>query len=287
MIGSAGLIEKKLKAISVLREHRAILVALSGGVDSALLLAVAREALGADNVFAVTGRSASVTDDEIEDARKVARQLSIPHELVETRELDRSAYRANTGDRCFHCRSELFEVLSELKANRGIETIAYGAIVDDLADDRPGMLAARQMGIVAPLLDADICKSDVRELAKAYGLHVHEKPASPCLASRIPIGTEVTIDRLNAVGKAEAALRSLKFRLFRVRHHGEIARIELGAVELDRLTDAALRAELVRAIKDAGFRFVAVDLDGYHGGSRSTGTTERLYLIEPARESGQ
>jgi uncharacterized protein len=287
MTGSAGLIQKKLKAISVLREHRAVLVALSGGVDSALLLAIAREALGAGNVLAVTGRSASVTDDEIEDARRVARQLSVRHEVVETRELERSAYRANEGDRCFHCRSELFEVLSKLAAQRGIEAIAYGAIVDDLGDDRPGMEAARQMGVLAPLLDAGICKTDVRALAIAFDLHVHEKPANPCLASRIPIGTEVTIDRLKAIEKAEAALRGLKFRLFRVRHHGEIARIELGAGELDRLADPLLRADLARAVKDAGFRFVAVDLEGYRGGSHGAATSERLYLIEPARESGQ
>jgi len=287
MIGSAGLIQKKLRAISLLREHRAVLVALSGGVDSAVLLAIACEALGSDNVLAVTGRSASVTDDEIEDARRVARQLSVRHEVVETLELERTEYRANAGDRCFHCRSELFEVLSRTAGQRGIDAIAYGAIVDDLGEDRPGMEAARKMGILAPLLDASIGKDDVRALANSFELHVHEKPASPCLASRIPVGTEVTVDRLRAVEHAEAALRGLRFRQFRVRHHGEIARIELGVGEVDRLIDPGLTAEVVRAIKDAGFRFVVVDLEGYRGGGQIAGRTERLYSIGPTRESGQ
>ena len=279
MNGPACTIQKKQHAISLLRAHRTVLVALSGGVDSATLLAVACEALGPERVLAVTGRSGSVTDSEIEDAREVARVLKVPHEVVDTFEIERSEYRANTGDRCFHCRTELFAVLSEMAARRGFEAIAYGAIVDDLGDNRPGMEAARQRGILAPLLDANIGKSDVRTLANEFNLHVHEKPASACLASRIPIGTEVTQARLNAVGEAEAALRGLGFRQFRVRHHGEIARIEFGIGEVERLVDPALRDEIARSIKKAGFRFVAVDLEAY----RESG----LYSIGPSRETGQ
>jgi len=276
---SVSTIQKKQRAISLLREHRTVLVALSGGVDSAALLAVACEAIGPERVLAVTGRSGAVTEAEIDDAREVARALNVRHEVVETFEIERAEYRANTGDRCFYCRSELFAVLSGMAAQRGIDAIAYGAIVDDLGDHRPGMDAARQLGVLAPLLDAGIGKDDVRALAIEFNLHVHEKPASACLASRIPIGVEVTPERLHEVGRAEAALRSLGFRQFRVRHHGEIARIEFGTGELERLVDPALRTEIVRAVKNAGFRFVVVDLEPY----RQAG----LYLIEPSRVSGQ
>lgn len=279
MNGPACTIQKKQRAISLLRAHRTVLIALSGGVDSATLLAVACEALGPERVLAVTGRSGSVTDAEIEDAREVARVLKVPHEVVDTFEIERSEYRANTGDRCFHCRTELFAVLSEMASRRGIDAIAYGAIVDDLGDNRPGMEAARQRGILAPLLEANIGKADVRTLANEFNLHVHEKPASACLASRIPIGTEVTQARLSAVGEAEAVLRGLGFRQFRVRHHGEIARIEFGIGEVERLVDPALRDEIARSIKKAGFRFVAVDLEAY----RESG----LYSIGPSRETGQ
>jgi uncharacterized protein len=287
MNGSADLIQKKQRAISMLREHRAVLIALSGGVDSATLLAIACEAVGCDNVLAVTGRSPSVTDEEIRDAANVARHLSIRHEVVDTLEIDRPEYRANAGDRCFHCRSELFEVLSRIAAERQFDAIAYGAIVDDLGDDRPGMVAARNLGILAPLLDAHIGKNDVRELAKLLDLNVQDKPANACLASRIPIGTEVTVERLGQVAEAEAGLRRLGFRQFRVRHHGEIARIELAGGELDAMSDPILRAEAIRSVKLAGFRYVVVDLEGYRSAVEGVKPSDRIYLIGPARESGQ
>jgi uncharacterized protein len=283
-----GLIQKKRRAISVLRKHRGVLVALSGGVDSAALLVLAREALGSQHVLAVTGRSASVTGGEIEDAARVARALGVRHEIVDTRELESPDYRQNRGDRCFHCRSELFSILSRAASERGIAAIAYGAIVDDLGDDRPGMDAAREFGILAPLLDAGMSKEDARQIADDAGLHVYDKPASPCLASRIPIGTEVTEDRLQEVGRAEAALREFGFRLFRVRHHGEIARLELGDTELQSLESPALRAKVVEQVRAAGFRFVVVDLVPFRSGSLGAGRqAARLYSIEPSRLNGQ
>lgn len=277
---STALISKVERAISVLRPHRGVVVALSGGVDSATLLAVACEALGPANVFAVTGRSGAVAEPEIDDAKEVARQLGVAHSVVETHEIDRVEYRLNQGDRCFHCRTELFEILSAISTGRGVESIAYGAIVDDLGDDRPGMQAAREMGILAPLLDAYIYKKEVRILAKQFNLHIHDKPSNACLASRMPIGQEVTPERLSQVDRAESGLRKLGFRQCRVRHHGDIARIEFADHDAGRLGDPELRAHIVRAVKTAGFRFVAVDLEGYEEGGR-------LYSIAPARESGQ
>jgi uncharacterized protein len=271
--------EKRQRAISLLRKHRAVLVALSGGVDSAVLLAVAAEALGSSNVLAVTGRSSSVTDEEIQDAEQVARTLGVRHEVVDTMEIDRPAYRANAGDRCFHCRTELFDVLGGIARSRGVEAIAYGAIVDDLGDDRPGMVAARERGVLSPLLDANFSKRDVRDLANQFDIHIQDKPSNACLASRIPIGHEVTPERLQEVSRAELALRRLGFRQCRVRHHGDIARIELGKGEAERLADPVIRADVIRSVKDAGFRFVTVDLEEYGAA--------RLYSIGPHRESGQ
>jgi uncharacterized protein len=194
-------------------------------------------------------------------------------------EIDRPAYRANAGDRCFHCRTELFDVLGGIARSRGVEAIAYGAIVDDLGDDRPGMAAAREMGVLSPLLDANIDKRDVRALANQFNIHIHDKPSNACLASRIPIGQEVTPERLRQVAQAESALRRLEFRQCRVRHHGEIARIELGKGEAGRLADPLIRTEVIRSVKDAGFRFVTVDLEEYG--------SARLYSIAPHRDGGQ
>jgi uncharacterized protein len=277
---------KKIQAIRRLRECSDVVVALSGGVDSAVLLALAAEALGGERVLAVTGISGSLPSGELEEARAIATSLGVAHETVVTREMERAGYRANTGDRCFHCRSELFGVLQRLARERGFSHVAYGAIAEDASDYRPGMRAAEELNVLAPLLEAGIGKAEVRALAAEAGLDVREKPASACLASRIPIGTEVTGERLTEIDRAEAELRRLGFRQLRVRHHGEVARLELDDEGFRRLRDPEVRARVVEAIREAGFRYVALDLEGYRSGSMNPDDTV-LHRIGPARDSGQ
>lgn len=275
---------KKESAVGRLRTAGRVVVALSGGVDSAVLLALAVEAVGVERVLAVTGQSPAVPDADVEDARAVAAQLGVRHEVVVTREMDRPGYVANAGDRCFHCRTELFEVLAELAENRGFPSVVYGAIADDLGEHRPGMRAAGDRGVLAPLLEAGLGKSEVRRLAAAAGLAVQDKPAAACLASRIPTGTAVRPELLHAVGEAEASLRRLGIRQVRVRHHGEIARVETDEDGFALLRDAALRAAASAAVRACGFRFVALDLEGYRTGSVAGSVVVR---IGPAADSGQ
>ncbi len=258
---------KRDLALRPLRDAGSVLVALSGGVDSAVLLALALEALGPRRVLAATGRSASLPAADLEAASRVAVALGARHRIVETRELERPAYRANAGDRCYHCRSELFEVLAGLARRDGLAALAYGAILDDAGDFRPGMRAAAERRVLAPLLEARITKQDVRELAAGMALPVADRPAAACLASRLPVGTAVTPERLSQVERAEAALRGLGLERLRVRHHGDVARIEVDPGDLDRLLDRGLRARVVEAVRGAGFRFVALDLEGYRTGS--------------------
>lgn len=255
------------------------LVALSGGVDSAVLLALTAQVNGRERVSAVTTFSPSVPREERASARRVAEHVGVDHEEVETHELEKPEYRVNTGDRCYHCRLEMFDHLIEIARARGFDTVSYGAIVDDLGDDRPGMRAAQERGIRAPLLEAGLTKRDVRSLARSLGLPVSEKPAAACLASRIPVGTPVTVERLRRVELAERAVARLGFRQFRVRHHGEVARLEVDADGDRLLRDPERRRLVVEAVRAAGFRFVAVDLEGYrsgglnvlNGGSAETG----------------
>jgi uncharacterized protein len=253
-------------ALEKLEKPRSLIVALSGGVDSAVLLALAVAARGREGVVAATGDSPSLAREDLAAAREVAAGLGVPHEVVRTRELDRPEYRANAGDRCFHCRSELFDVLGVLVGRFGGGDIAYGAIADDSPADRPGMAAAERRGILAPLREAGLDKSDVRALAAAAGLPVRDKPASACLASRLPVGTPVTPERLARVERAEAALRDLGFRGLRVRDHDPIARIELEPAEMSRLAEPGVRDAVVAGVRAAGFRIVAVDLAGYRPG---------------------
>ena len=244
-------------------------VAFSGGVDSSLLLALAAEALGADQVLALLGVSASLAADERLAAHEVARGLGVAVVEVTTYEGDRPEYQANGPDRCFHCKDELFRRIDdEVLAAHRLDAVAYGENADDARrPDRPGSQAATDHAVLRPLADLGLTKADVRALARQLGLSVADKPAAPCLASRIPHHEPVTPAKLRQIDQAEAALRALGLSDLRVRHHGDVARVELLAQDLPRAVVEPLRSELVAAVRGAGFRFVTVDLAGIQSGA--------------------
>ncbi|MFD4668768.1 ATP-dependent sacrificial sulfur transferase LarE [Lentzea sp. NPDC058450] len=244
-------------------------VAFSGGVDSSLLVALAVHTLGRGNVLAVLGVSPSLAASERHAAHGTARQIGVELVEVETREGDSPAYRANGPDRCFHCKDELFAVIERTVAVAyGLDAVAYGENLDDAArHDRPGSLAASRHKVLRPLVDLGLRKGDVRRLARSLGLTAADKPASPCLASRIPHFDEVNALKLGQVERAEAALRSLGFKDSRVRHHGDVARIELNLNDLVRVVSEPLRGQVNDALMAAGFCFVAVDLAGMQSGA--------------------
>jgi uncharacterized protein len=243
-----------------------VLVAYSGGVDSAYLAWVAHRVLG-DKMLAVIADSASLARTQLTDAIAFADEQKIPLEVIATSELDRPEYIQNDGQRCFHCKDELFSVMENLRAARGFDSIAYGVNLDDQGDFRPGQLAAKQHHIATPLLAAGLTKHDVRTLSREAGLRVWDKPASACLSSRIEYGRPVTREALSVVEQGEDALRTLGFRQFRVRHHGEIVRIEVAKDELNRALNPAMAGEFTRIFKNLGFKFVTLDLEGFRSGS--------------------
>ena len=245
------------------------LVAYSGGVDSAYLAWIAHRVLGQD-MLAVIADSPSLARTQLQDALAFAQEHGIPIEVVQTSEMDRPEYVRNDRQRCFHCKDELFQVMHEFAGKRGFQSIAYGVNVDDQSDFRPGQAAARQHHVAAPLLQAELSKAEIRELARNAGLRVWDKPASACLSSRIEYGRPVTLEALSAVEQGEEALRGLGFCQCRVRHHGEIARIEIAKDELTRALTPQMFAEFTRIFKGLGFAFVALDTEGFRSGSMNT-----------------
>ncbi len=263
---TAELAAKQAQLESQLRALGRTLVAYSGGVDSAFLAWAAHRAVGED-MLAVIADSASLARAQLADAVAFAHEQDIPLEVIATEELDRPEYIRNDGKRCFHCKDELFTVMESFREQRGYNSIAYGVNVDDQGDFRPGQAAARQHAVAAPLLDAGLTKQDIRLLARAAGLRIWDKPASACLSSRIEYGRPVTRENLSMVEQGEDALRTLGFRQYRVRHHGDIVRIEIAREELPRALTPEMAAEFTRIFKALGFTFVTLDMEGFRSGS--------------------
>jgi uncharacterized protein len=258
--------EKENSVRALLRSFESVIVAFSGGVDSAYLAYVATTELGA-RALAVTGESPSYPEFQRKLASQIIHQFGIHHETIRTDEFSNASYTSNPVNRCYFCKSELYSKLAELAAQRGFRQICDGTNLDDIADYRPGRQAAREASVRSPLLECGLTKSDIRELSRRAGLPTWNEPASACLSSRIPYGEVVTIEKLSAVDKAESALKELGFRQVRVRHHGDVARIELGADEIARALDRDLSRQISQALKSLGFKFVTLDLEGYRTGS--------------------
>ncbi len=256
--------EEKLQCLRHhLRQLGRVVVACSGGVDSSLLAVVAHHELG-PSTLAVTAVSPALPPEELEQVRTLAAEHGLRWRAVETRELERPGYAANTGERCYHCRSELFDVLAPIAAGEGA-AVAVGTIVDDLSDHRPGLRAAAERGVLTPLADAGFTKEDVRAAARGLGLSVWDKPAAACLASRIPYGTPVSVTTLRRVGRAEAGVRALGFPELRVRHYGDLARLEVPPADLARVVEC--REAVTVALHEAGYRYVTLDLEGLRSGN--------------------
>ena len=258
--------EKEAKLFDVLKGMKRVLVAYSGGTDSAYLAWAARQVLG-DQAVAITADSASIPDSHKRDAEEFARQFGLRHEYIDTREFENPDYLKNDANRCFHCKDELFTRMQEIGRERGFEQIVYGVNMDDLGDYRPGQKAAKQHQVNAPLVDAGLYKAEIRELSRLAGLPTWDRPASACLSSRIPYGTPVTEQNVKTVEKGEEALKALGFRQFRVRFHGELVRIEIAREEMERALSPGMAKAFVDIFKPLGFHYVTLDLEGYRQGS--------------------
>jgi pyridinium-3,5-biscarboxylic acid mononucleotide sulfurtransferase len=258
--------EKQEKLFAVLRGLDRLIVAYSGGADSAYLAWAAHQVLG-DRTLAITADSASMPESHKRDAERFVWQFGIPHEYVETHEFDNPDYLKNDANRCFHCKDELFVRLEQIGHERGIPNIVYGVNADDLGDYRPGQNAARQHQVKAPLVEAALTKAEIRELSRLAGLPTWDRPASACLSSRIPYGTPVTIQNVKTVENGEEQLKSLGFRQFRVRYHGELVRLEIAADEMEKALNAEMARRFTAIFKRLGFKYVTLDLQGYRQGS--------------------
>jgi uncharacterized protein len=280
--------EKLRRCHAILRDLRRVAVAFSGGVDSTCILKLAADVLGPANVLAVTGVSSSVAERELDDARALARRIGVEHVLLDTHEFEDPNYLANPTNRCYFCKTELYSRMTELLARResaaqspcatsvptaegGCATIGWtiisGTNADDLGDYRPGLAAAGEHAVRAPLAEAGLTKADVRALSAALGLPTHDKPASPCLSSRVQYGEAITPEKLGMIERAEAMLRELGFRECRVRHHDKLARIEVPAGQIAALAAPELRSKIDAAFREIGYHFVTLDLRGFRSGS--------------------
>jgi uncharacterized protein len=260
-------LESKEEALlELLAAKQSLIVAYSGGVDSSYLAYAAHRALGPRSL-AVTADSPSYPRSHCEIAARVVRQLGIEHRIVRTRELEDPSYASNPSNRCYFCKTELFDVLERIRGELGYQAVAYGVNTDDVSDFRPGHQAAEEHRVLSPFLAVGLSKQELRELSRACGLPTADLPASACLSSRIPYGMAVTVEKLRQIDRAEDALRELGYRQVRVRHHGDLARVELAPEELPRALDLTQAQAISRVLHDLGFRWVSLDLDGYRTGS--------------------
>lgn len=267
-IAQNATVDEKLEQMrELLRPLGRVAVAFSGGVDSTFVLKVAADVLGPGNVLAVTGRSSSLADVEDADARRLAAMIGVEHVMLDTQEFNDPNYLANPTNRCYYCKTELYSRMAPLLATRGISAVVNGTNVDDLGDFRPGLAAGKEHGVHSPAADAGLTKADIRILSARMGLPTADKPAAPCLSSRVQYGEAITPEKLKMIEQAEAVLRRLGFGECRVRHHDKLARIEVPASRIHELADDGIRSTLDNELRALGYHYITLDLRGFRSGS--------------------
>lgn len=271
--------EKKERLLrAVIREMGSTVIALSGGVDSAYLSYIAAQELGS-KALAVTGDSPSYPASLKQETIEFTSLYGIRHEIIITEEIEREEYLRNAPNRCYYCKTELFTKLIKLAASRGFQVVCDGNNLDDTLDYRPGRVAAQELSVRSPLIEAGMTKADIREMARRAGLPVWDKPAQACLSSRVPHGDRISREKLSSIERGEEILKSLGFKVYRLRHHGEIARLEIGLEEMGRVLDPETAQALIDGIKALGFRYVALDLEGYRRGSLNSAEVDKVAMI--------